>query len=222
MLSIPLILLGSMLMLVTIMIFIVFMIAGGFRRSRADTRVLITSGITGLAMVGLGVLVGRFGSSVLIILIPILFWGLAIFGGRIFEGVKVRHAHIGREGIKLILRYVIRVGIISGAILLLNVVGLWGLLSSSGQWNLVSFTELLTLLLLLEGLLIGAAGGLMVFGYSEYRIAGQAAIIPAIARDQLQRWRERRLSQQKWGIATLIAGLLLTFLGLLVSALASV
>ncbi|NIV43745.1 hypothetical protein GWN49_02500 [Candidatus Bathyarchaeota archaeon] len=92
---------------------------------------------------------------------------------------------------------------------------------SRGQWTFPSFINLLIMLLLLEGSLIGAAGGFMFYGYSEYRIARQHAINPAIVGDQRQNWRERRLSQQKWGPAMLVAGFLLIFLGLLVSFFAS-
>lgn len=124
--------------------------------------------------------------------------------------------YIRREYIRPVLRFLVRIVIVVGVILLLNVIGLWVFLFSRGLWNLPSFTETLMILLLLEGSLIGVAGAFMFVGYSEYNIFGQAAINPAFARDQLQRWRERRLSQQKWGMAMLIAGFLLILLGLLV------
>jgi len=129
--------------------------------------------------------------------------------------------YIKREYVRPVLRFLIRTMIGVGVILLLDVIGLWVFLSPRGQWNLSSFIELLTILLLVEGSLIGAAGGFMFFGYGEYQLFGQAAINPIIARDQKQRWRERRLSQQKLGIAMLIAGVVLLFLGLLVSFLTS-
>ncbi len=94
--------------------------------------------------------------------------------------------------------------------------GLWFFLFYKGQWNPATFTQMLTILLLLEGSLIGAAGAFMFFGYSEARIFSQAAINPIIARDQATRWRERRLSQQKLGITMLITGALLILLFLLV------
>lgn len=125
--------------------------------------------------------------------------------------------YIRREHIRPVLRFLIRIGIVVGVILLFDVIGLWVFLFSGGQTCLLSFTELLTILLLLEGSLIGVAGAFMFVGYSEYRIARQGAINPAIVGDQRQRWRERRLSQQKWGMAMLIAGVLLILLGLLVS-----
>lgn len=129
--------------------------------------------------------------------------------------------YIRREHVRPVLRFLTRVGMVVGVILLLDVMGLWGFLFSRGQEYLLSFTEFLTILLLVEGSLIGVAGAFMFVGYSEYRIAGQGAINPAIVGDQRQRWRERRLSQQKWGIAMLIAGILLILLGLLVSFLTS-
>ena len=129
--------------------------------------------------------------------------------------------YIRREHIRPVLRFLIRILMIVGVILILNVIGLCFFLFFRGYWNLLSFSGLLTILLLLEGSLIGAAGAFMFFGYSEYALFRQAAINPAIARDQVQNWRERRLSQQKWGVAMLIAGVLLIFLGLLVSFLTS-
>jgi hypothetical protein len=129
--------------------------------------------------------------------------------------------YIRREYVKPVLRFLMRIVIVVGVILLLNVIGLGVFLFSRGQWNLPSFLEFLVILLLLEGSLIGAAGGFMFYGYSEYRIARQHAINPAIIGDQRQKWKERRLSQQKWGPAMLVAGFLLIFLGLLISFLAS-
>jgi hypothetical protein len=129
--------------------------------------------------------------------------------------------YIRREYIRPVLRFLVRVGVAVGVIVLFDVVGLWVFRFFRGQGYLFSFTEFLTILLLAEGSLIGVAGAFMFVGYSEYRIAGQGAINPAIVGDQRQRWRERRLSQQKWGIAMLIAGVLLILLGLLVSFLTS-
>ncbi len=223
--STPLIVLGSMLVLVTILIFIVFMIAGGFRRSLVDIRVLIVSGTTGLVMLGLGVASMIYGSFLLhfafMILTPLIFLGLAILCVRMFQGVKVRE-YIRREHAKPVLRFLLRIGMVSGAILLVDVIGLWVFLFSQGLWKLPSFLELLTLLLLLEGTLIGAAGAFMFYGYSEYGLMRQAALWPTLAGDQARRWKDRRVSQQKWGIAMLIAGFLLIVLGLLVSFFGSV
>jgi hypothetical protein len=131
-------------------------------------------------------------------------------------GIEVTE-FLRKEHVRPVLRLLIRTVMVVVIILLLDVMGLWFFLFSRGQWNLLNFTELLTILLLVEGSLIGVAGAFMFVGYSEYRIAGQGAINPAIVADQRQRWRKRRLSQQKWGIAMLIASFLLVFLGLLVS-----
>lgn len=130
--------------------------------------------------------------------------------------VKVKE-YIRREHIRPVLRFLIRIVIAIGVILLFDMIGLYFFILSRGLWNSLSFLELLTILLLLEGSLIGVAGAFMFVGYSEYRIASQGAISPAIIADQRQRWKERRLSQQKWGFAMLIAGAILVLLGLLVS-----
>lgn len=129
--------------------------------------------------------------------------------------------YLRRAYIKPVLRFFLRIGMVVGIILLFDVIGVWFFLFSKGQWDLASFLELLTILLLLEGAFTGAGGALMFYGYSEYRVAREAAINPAIAGDQVRRWRERRLSQQKWGLAMVVAGVLLIFLGLLVSFLTS-
>ena len=110
-----------------------------------------------------------------------------------------------------------RVGIVVGVILLFDVIGLWFFVFSQGLWNLPKFIELLAILLLLEGSLISTVGAFMFYGYSEHRLMGQGALWPTLASDQARKWRERRLSQQKWGIAMLIAGVLLILLFLLVS-----
>jgi len=135
---------------------------------------------------------------------------------RFFTGIKVRE-YIRREHIKSVLRFLMRVGIVVGVILLLDVMGLWFFLFSQVLWNLSTFIELLAILLLLEGSLIGVVGAFMFYGYSEYRLMRQAALWPTLASDQVRRWKERRLSQQKWGIAMLITGVLLILLFLLVS-----
>lgn len=135
-------------------------------------------------------------------------------------GTKVRE-YIRIEHVGPVLRFLIRIVIVVGVVLLLDAIGLWVFLVSSGQWNLLSFIELLTILLLFEGSLVGAAGAFMFMGYSEYTTARQGAINPFIAREQVKNWGKRRLSQQKWGVAMLIAGVLLIFLGLLVSLLTS-
>ena len=223
-----LIVLGLVLMFITIMIAIFFMIAGGFRRSLADIRVLAASGIVGLLMIALGVL--PWGIAV-IGMIVLAVGGLAFFffiwspshGKEKLKGdvLKMRE-YISRKHVRPVLHRLIRVWIVIGAIVLSDVVGLCIFLFSKGQWSFSSFVELMAILLLLEGSLIGAFGGFTFFGYSEYRIAGQAAINPAIALDQVQRWAKRRSSQKKWGLDMLIVGGLLIFLGLLVSFLTSV
>lgn len=130
-------------------------------------------------------------------------------------GFKVREC-IRSTHIKPLFRFIIYVGIVVGVILLFDMIGLYFFLLSKGQWNLPSFIELLEILLLVEGSLIGALGAFMFYGYSEYRLMGKAALWPTFASDQARGWRERRLSQQKWGLAMLIVGVLLILLFLLV------
>jgi hypothetical protein len=130
--------------------------------------------------------------------------------------------HFKREYAKSVIQYLFRITLVIIVILTLDAIGLSGFLVSKGQFSLSKFNETLTILLLLEGTLIGAGGAFMFLGYSEVRVAGQAALNPAVASDQVNKWRERRLSQQKWGVPVLIAGLLLFLLGLLMSFLGSI
>ncbi len=124
--------------------------------------------------------------------------------------------YIRKEHIGPVLRFFTKILIAVGVILLLDTLGLWVLFFFSGQWDPSHFVELAEILLLLEGSLMGAAGGFMYIGYSEYRIGRQHAINPAIIADQRQRWKERRLSQHKWGLALLIAGSILILIFFLV------
>jgi len=59
-----------------------------------------------------------------------------------FNAVKVRE-YIRREYIKPVLRFLIRIVMIVGVILLLDAIGLWFFLLSKGQWDLPSFIKLL-------------------------------------------------------------------------------
>lgn len=124
-----------------------------------------------------------------------------------------------RDSIKSFLRFLVRIGLLVCAVMIIDAIGLWLFITLTGHRSLFYFSELLALLLLLEGAFVGVAGGFMFLGYSEYRIARQHAINPVIVGDQRQKWKERRLSQQKWGFAMLVAGMLMIFLALLISYL---
>lgn len=226
MLSTLLILLGSALMLVTIMIVILFMIAGVLRRNLVSVKVLIALGVIGSLMIILGAL--PWGTAQLVGICALVVGGFALFffvWSPIHQEEKSRkevfkvREYVRREHIKPAFRFLARILVAVGAILMCDVIGLWAFLFFQGLWSLFSFTELLTILLLLEGSLIGAIGGFMFYGFSEYRLMGQAALWPTLAGEQARGWRERRLSQQKWGFAMLIAGILLILLGLLVTFL---
>jgi len=207
------------------MIVMLFGIAGVLRRKPVNIKVLVASSITGLLMITLGILpwgiavVGVVVLAIGVLAFSLYIWSPSYDEEKLREEVLKVREYIRREHIKPVLRFLIRIGIVVGVILLFDVIGLWFFLFSQEQWNLLSFIEPLALLLLSEGSLIGAVGGFMFYGYSEYRLRGQAALWPTLASDQAQRWRERRMSQQKWGIAMLIAGVLLILLGLLVSFL---
>jgi hypothetical protein len=222
-LNLLLLLLGSVLILVTIMITIVFVLAGGLRRSLQYLKIPLISGTVGFLMIALGLLPWTVAATVGLVAVAV---GAVFFiwsSHRQRRGLRPQRpnvrAYLSVERVKPALRFFKRMGMILAVILLADVLGLWGFLQAQGAWNLLSFSRQLPLLLLLEGALIGAAGGFMFLGYSEYRISEQGAINPAIAADQREGWKERRLSQQKWGTSLLIAGVLLILLGLVLDYL---
>ena len=217
MLSTLLMILGIVLILITAMIGGLFIIAG-LRRSFEDLKELLVSAVIGLLLIVLGAL--PLENAVIVGSAAVAVGGFAFFfllaKGK-FGGMPNVRMYISREYAKPVLRFLIRIGAVAGAILLADVIGLSIFLTYLGQWDISNLTQLLTILLLLEGALLGAAGGFMFLGYSEYGLLGQAAINPALAREQRDKWKDRRVSQQKWGIAMLIIGTMLIFLGLLVS-----
>lgn len=220
-------LLSWVLLFVAITLTLAIMIAGGFRGSLADVKIIpVLSGVLGLLMFALSM----FPTWIAAVgIVALATGGITFFFVRSRNNEKekskseVRNMKEYARGkiTESVLRYLKRMGKIVGAILLCDTVGLSVLLLSKGQWTISSFTELLTLLLLLEGALIGAVGGFMFFGYGEYSLFREAAINPMVARDQIEGWRKRRLAQRKWGLAMLVAGFTLIFLGLLVSILTS-
>jgi len=129
--------------------------------------------------------------------------------------------YIRREHFKPVIRFLLRIVLVTVLIFASTAIGLLCFLFWGGH-SLSRFHKMLAILLLFEGSLIGVGGAFMFLGYSEYRVARQSALNPAIIGDQVARWRERRLSQQKWGVAMLVASLLLIFLGLLTSVLNSI
>jgi len=217
MLSTLLTILGTVLILITAMIAALFMIAG-LRRSLEDLKELLVSGVIGLLLIVLGVL--PWENAVIVGIAAMAIGGFAFFfllaKGKFGAMPNIR-TYVRREHARPVLRFLIRIGAVVGAILLSDVVGLSIFLAFRGQWDLLNLTELLTILLLLEGSILGAAGGFMFVGYSEYGLLRQAAINPALAREQRDGWKDRRVSQQKWSVAMLVVGVLLIFLGFLVS-----
>lgn len=140
---------------------------------------------------------------------------------QLFIGIIMKN-HLRKEHIKPFLLFLVCTGIAVVVLLLVDVIGLWGFLLFTGQWSLPKFAEYLAILLLLEGSIVGVLGAFIFYGYSEYRLRGQAALWPSLASDQVTKWRERRLSQQELGLAMIVAGVLLILLFILVSLLASI
>ena len=190
-LSTLLILLGSALLLLTIMIVILFVIAGVLRKSPVNVKVLVASGITGLLMIVLGVLpwgiavIGLVCSVVGGLTVLIFVWLRRYAGKDSRKELPQVRIGVSRELIKPLLRFLKRMAMFAGIVLLVDVIGLWFFLLYQGLWDFLSFTELLTLLLLFEGALCGAIGGFMFLGFSEYRLgAKQLCGRPLLANKQ--------------------------------------
>ncbi|UCG45725.1 MAG: hypothetical protein JSV58_02825 [Candidatus Bathyarchaeota archaeon] len=222
-----LILLGSALLLLTIVLIILLAVGGALGRSSVNAQVLIVSGILAILVIAIGTLPGE---GVVIGLLFLTVGGLGVLGlvwiryyWRADLTREPRHKGVGvsRNLVKPLLRFLRRIIVFAGLVVSVDVVGLWIFLSYQGSWDLISFIELLTLLLLFEGALCGGIGGFMFLGFSEYRLVSQAALWPTLAGEQARGWKERRLSQQKWGAGLVMLGVSLILIGLLVSWLAS-
>lgn len=223
MFNLLLFLLGAVLILVTIMITIVFVIAGGLRRSLAQIKIPAISGLIGILLIALGLLPSTVAIAVGIIFLVggVLFfvWSSRHQRRKLLDQLLGLRGYLSRRHLKPVVRFLGHIGMLMVGVLTIDMIGLAIFLYIQGSGALLAFGRLLPLLLLLEGALVGAAGGFMFLGYSEHRISEQGALNPAIAADQRARWKERRLSQQKWGSRLLVMGALLILLGLLLDLL---
>lgn len=103
-----------------------------------------------------------------------------------------------------------------------DVIGLSVLLYAQGRLQYFSFLESLILLLLLEGSIVGAAGGFMYFGLDVVGAARRETHDPAITEERLKDRKEKRGSQQRWAVTMVAAGLLMILIGLLTSYFARI
>ena len=129
---------------------------------------------------------------------------------------------MGSERFRGNLRILKRVALVILVMIILDAVGLGVLFYAQGRLQYFSFMESLILLLLLEGCIIGAAGGFMYIGLGAVGAARQEAHNPAITQEQLKNRKERRESQQQWAVAMVTTGLLMILIGLLTSSLAQI
>lgn len=123
------------------------------------------------------------------------------------------------RGYLLILR---RVAQVVSIITVADVIGLSVLLYAQGRLQYFSFLESLILLLLLEGSIVGAAGGFMYFGLDVVGAARREAHDPAITEELLKDRKERRGLKQRWAVTMVAAGLLMILIGLLTSYFARI
>jgi hypothetical protein len=84
------------------------------------------------------------------------------------------------------------------------------------------FMESLILLLMLEGCLVGVAGGVMYLGLDVVAAVRKKAHNAANTQEQLKRRKEKRELRQRWAITMITAGLLMILIGLLISSLTQI
>ncbi len=123
------------------------------------------------------------------------------------------------RGFFLILK---RVAQVVSIITVADVIGSSVLLYAQGRLEYFSFAGSLILLFLLEGCIVGAAGGLMYFGLDAIGVVRKEAHNPAVTEEQLKNRKERLESQQRWAVMMIAAGLLMILIGLMISSLAQI
>ena len=120
------------------------------------------------------------------------------------------------------LRILKRLALVILVIIVADVIGLGVLFYVQGRLQYFSFMKSLILLLLLEGCIIGAAGGFMYIGLGAVGAARREAHNPAITQEELKNRKKRRESQEQWTIAMVTAGLLMILIGFMTSTLAQI
>lgn len=119
---------------------------------------------------------------------------------------------------KSVVRLLQTTGKVTGIVLVLDVIGISIFQLYHGKWSLLTLLYALPWILMIEGAVVGVIGSLMYIGYSEYRLMGQAAINPQIARESSRGWDKRRLSQREFGIVIMVVGLVLFLAGFLLAS----
>lgn len=105
-------------------------------------------------------------------------------------------------------------------IIAVDALGLYLFLYFQGLFLFELFIEALTLLMLLEGCLISAAGGFMFFGFTGFRDSKREAPEPTAAQERQKKSAEKRVVGERLAFTLIASGLLLIFMGFLISALA--
>jgi succinate dehydrogenase/fumarate reductase cytochrome b subunit len=120
------------------------------------------------------------------------------------------------------LRILRRIALVILIIIVADVIGLGVLFYAQGRLQYFSFMESLIVLLLLEGCIVGAAGGLMYIGFGAVWGARREAPDPTITQEGLKNRKERRESQQQWTVAMVTVGLLMILIAFLTSSIAQI
>ncbi len=129
---------------------------------------------------------------------------------------------MGNERFRGYLLILKRVAQIVAIFTVADVIGSSVLLYAQGRPEYVSLAVSLTLLFLLEGCLVGAAGGLMYFGLDAIGIVRKEAHSPGDTEEHKKNRKERLESQQRWAVMMIAAGLLMILIGLMISSLAQI
>ncbi len=106
------------------------------------------------------------------------------------------------------------------AIIAVDALGTYLFLYFQGPFLFELFIEALTLLMLLEGCLIIAAGGFMFFGFTGFGDSERKAAKPNDAKEGQKKSVEKRVVGERLAFKLIALGLLLIFLGFLISAIA--
>lgn len=126
---------------------------------------------------------------------------------------------MGNERFVENLRILKRAALVTVIMITLDVAGLGIFFYVQGLLEYYLFMRSLILLLLLEGCLIGTAGGFVYIILGAFRAARPGMRNPAITEKQQEKGRERGESRHQWSVAMITAGLLLILIGFLTSSI---
>ena len=129
---------------------------------------------------------------------------------------------MSKNGFRVDLKFLLLVAILVLAMIAVDAIGLGLRLYSQGSFDFKRLLEQLVLLVLLEGSLVGVAGAFLSLFFGKPKDTRKGELNPAMAKEQQQALKERRLSIRRWALLMLVAGVLLIIFGFLTSVIAQV